>query len=676
MRSFFRELRRRNVYRAAAAYAVVGWLVVQIATQVLPIFDVSALALRIIVLVIVAGFPLVLILSWVYEVTPQGIVRTDEVPPTASITRSTGQRLNVVIIGTLVLAVLFLVAQRYLFPQKAIEAKGAISDKSIAVLPFENLSEDKSNAFFAEGIQDEILTRLAKIGALKVISRTSTQHYASSPDNLPEIARQLGVANILEGSVQKIGDAVHINVQLIRAATDDHLWAEIYNRKLDDIFGVQGEVAGAIALALNAKLSGAEKVAIADRPTQNPAAFEAYLRGRALDDAGYAYSVSRAQADAYANAVRMDPGFALAWAQLAMTEGYLYFNGIDPDRFTAESVKHATDMAVQLQPELSEVHLAQGHYRYRVLRDFDGAAQAFEAALEQSPNDALTLQSLGLVERRQGHWDRAITHLEQAATLDPRNVGLMTAIGGETYSNLRRYDEERKWLDRALAIEPNDAMAIGYKAYAYMLEGHLDDAARVLDPLPVANADPNIGVFRIYLRILQRRNDEAIAEAKSLLARTDGVLEGYRTKIAVYLGFAQLRAGDATAASDTFAEVVKRTESAKDHVDDALVPVDRAFALAGAGRKDEALEQARHAVDLYSNDAIWRPYAEATLIQVQGMTGDRDAAVSGLETLLKQSAGPTPAQLRLEPMWDSFRGDPRFEKLAAKDDAPVEVAAH
>ena len=307
MRSFLRELRRRNVYRAAAAYAVVGWLVVQIATQVLPIFEVSALALRIIVLVIVAGFPLVLILSWVYEVTPQGIVRTDEVPPATSITRSTGQRLNTVIIGTLVLAVLFLVAQRYLFPQKATETKNAISDKSIAVLPFENLSEDKSNAFFAEGIQDEILTRLAKIGALKVISRTSTQHYASSPDNLPDIARQLGVANILEGSVQKVGDAVHINVQLIRAATDDHLWAEIYNRKLDDIFGVQGEVAGAIALALNAKLSGAEKIAVADKPTENPAAFEAYLRGRALDDAGYVYSVSRAQADAYANAVRMDP---------------------------------------------------------------------------------------------------------------------------------------------------------------------------------------------------------------------------------------------------------------------------------------------------------------------------------------------------------------------------------
>jgi TolB-like protein/Tfp pilus assembly protein PilF len=676
MRSFFRELRRRNVYRAAAAYAVAGWLVVQIATQVLPIFDVSAIALRIIVLVIVAGFPLVLILSWVYEVTPKGIVRTEDVPPDASITDRTGRRLNAVIIGTLAVAVLLLVAQRYLFPQKTAETKSAISDKSIAVLPFENLSEDKSNAFFAEGIQDEILTRLAKIGALKVISRTSTQHYASSPDNLPEIARQLGVANILEGSVQKIGDAVHINVQLIRAASDDHLWAEIYNRKLDDIFGVQGEVAGAIALALNAKLSGAEQAAVSDKPTQNAAAFEAYLRGRALDDAGYVYSVARAQTDAYADAVRLDPAFALAWAELAMSEGYLYFNGIDPERFTVESVKHATDMAVQLQPELAETHLAQGHYRYRVLRDFDGAAQAFEAALKQSPNDVLTLNSLGLVERRQGHWDRALKHLEQAATLDPRNVGLMTSIGGETYSNLRRYDEERQWLDRALAIEPDDVMAIGYKAFSYMLEGRLDDAARILDPIPAANVDAGIAAFRIYLRILQRRNDEAIAEAKSVLARPDESLEGFRSRIGVYLGFAELRAGDAAAARETFAALATRIEGSKDHVDDTLMPVDLALAYAGAGQNDNALKQAHHAVDLYASDAIWRPYAEATLIQVQGMTGERAAAVAGLDKLLRQSAGPTPAQLRLDPMWDSFRGDPQFEKLAARDDVAVVATAH
>jgi TolB-like protein len=321
-------------------YAVAGWLLVQVATQVLPIFDVSALALRVIVLVIVAGFPIALVLSWIYEVTPQGIVRTEQVAPQESITHRTGRRLDFVIIAVLGLAVIYMIAQRYWLPQKNV---AVITDKSVAVLPFENLSDDKANQYFAEGIQDEILTRLAKIGALKVISRTSTQHYASSPNNLPEIAKQLGVANILEGSVQRAGDAVHINVQLIRAATDDHLWAEVYNRKLDDIFAVEGEVAAAIADALNTKLSGAEQEAVAKRPTENLVAYDAYLHGRALWAAGYDYANSRKVAAAYAEAVRVDPKFALAWAQLSMVSGYLFFNNVDPAQFTAESVKHAAE---------------------------------------------------------------------------------------------------------------------------------------------------------------------------------------------------------------------------------------------------------------------------------------------------------------------------------------------
>jgi TolB-like protein/Flp pilus assembly protein TadD len=673
VRSFFRELRRRNVYRAGAAYAVVGWLVVQIATQVLPLFEVSPLALRVIVLLIVAGFPIVLILSWVYEVTPEGIVRTGDVAPDESITHHTGRRLNVVIIGVLALAVLFLVAQRYLFPQHATLPAAAVSDKSIAVLPFENLSEDKANAFFAQGIQDEILTRLAKIGALKVISRTSTQHYASSPDNLPEIARQLGVANILEGSVQKAGDAVHINVQLIHAASDEHLWAEIYNRKLDDIFAVEGEVAGAIADALKAKLSGAEKAAVTDEPTQNIAALEAYMRGRALDASGYGYAVVRMQLDAFEEAVRLDPAFAPAWAQISMLSGYLYFNGVDPSRFTPESVKHATDMAVQLAPELPETQLAQGGYQYRVLRDYDAAAKAFGAAVKEWPNNNFALQSLGLVERRQGHWDRALVHLEQAASLDPRNAGLMVVIGGETYFNLRRYDEARQWLDRALALEPRDVMARFYKANSYAVEGRLDAAEQTLGPVG-ADADPTLGLAHVNLRVLQRRDDEAIAEAKALLARPDDALEGWRTRIAVLLGLAERRAGHADAARKTFAEAAAHAEPLKDHVDDTIVPVDLAFAYAGAGRNEDARKQAQRAVELYSNDAIFRPWAERTQIQVAAMAGDRDSGIPGIELLLKEPGGPTPAELRFDPAWDPFRGDPRFEKLAAAT-APSRPAA-
>jgi len=664
VQSFFRELRRRNVYKAGAAYAVVGWLIVQIATQVLPLFEVSPLALRVIVLLIVAGFPIVLVLSWVYEVTPEGIVRTEEVKPGESIAHHTGRRLNAVIIGVLALAVLLLVAQRYMFPQHAAAPAAAIADASIAVLPFENLSEDKANAFFAQGIQDEILTRLAKIGALKVISRTSTQHYASSPDNLPDIARQLGVANILEGSVQKAGDAVHINVQLIRAATDEHLWAEVYNRKLDDIFSVEGEVAGAIAMALNAKLSGAEQAAVTDKPTQNIAALEAYMRGRALDDSGYGYAVTRRQADAFEEAVRLDPAFASAWAQLSILSGYLYFNGVDPARFTAESVKHATDMAVQLAPELPETQIAQGSYQYRVLRDYDGAANALEAAVKERPNNKFALQVLGLVERRQGHWDRALVHLEQAAALDPRNAGLMVVIGGETYFNLRRYDEARQWLDRALALEPHDVMARFYKSNSYAVEGRLDAAEEALGDVGT-DADPTLGLAHLNLRVLQRRDAEAIAEAKALLARPDDALEGWRTRIAVLLGLAERRAGHAEAARQTFAEAATHVETLKDHVDDTLIPIDLAFAYAGAGRNADAERQAQRALELYSNDAIFRPWAEQTQIQVAAMAGERDAGIPGIELLLKEPGGVTPATLRLDPSWDPFRGDPRFEKLAA-----------
>ncbi|HKP67446.1 MAG TPA: tetratricopeptide repeat protein [Casimicrobiaceae bacterium] len=676
MRSFLSELKRRNVYKAGAAYAVVGWLVVQIATQVLPVFDVSPLALRVIVLLIAAGFPIVLALSWVYEVTPEGIVRTDEVKPGESIAHHTGRRLNVVIIGVLALAVLLLVAQRYIFPQRVAAPAAAVPDKSIAVLPFENLSEDKANAFFAQGIQDEILTRLAKIGALKVISRTSTQRYASSPDNLPEIARQLGVANILEGSVQKAGDAVHINVQLIHAASDEHLWAEVYNRKLDDIFGVEGEVAGAIADALNAKLSGAEKAAVTDKPTQNIAAVEAYMRGRTLDEAGYGYAVARRQIDAYEEAVRLDPAFARAWAQLSILSGYLYFNGVDPARFTAESVKHATDMAVQLAPELPEVQIAQGGYRYRVLRDYDGAAKALEAAVKERPNSNYALQTLGLVERRQGHWDRALMHLEQAASLDPRNAGLMVVIGGETYSNLRRYDEAREWLDRALALEPHDVMATYYKTLSYVYEGRLEDAEHVLEPaVHLPDVDPTLSFLHVYLRLMQRRDGEAIAEAKALLARPDDSLEGWRTRTALYLALAERRSGHADAARAAFADAAAHAEPMKEQVNDTVVPADLALAYAGAGRNADARKQAQRAVELYSNDAISRPWTEQAQVLVDAMAGDRDAGIPTIELLLKVPCGVTQGELRFDPAWDPFRGDPRFEKLTASAAPSRPVAA-
>src|SRR5439155_794607 len=296
--SFFAELKRRNVYKVAVAYAVVSWLLIQIATQVFPFFEIPNWAVRLVVLLLILGFPVALILSWAFEITPEGIKRESEIEPDKSITHHTGRKIVALTIVLGVAAAGLLAFQLLrskspnaaaVLPSMASNAAVDIPSKSIAVLPFDNLSDDKSNAYFAEGIQDEILTRLSKIAALKVISRSSTQKYKSAPDNLREVGRQLGVANLLEGSVQKIANAVHINVQLIRAATDEHLWAESYNRPLDDVFGVEGEVAGAIAEQLNAKLTGAEAKAISDKPTQNVAAFDAYLRGLSIEHNRYTF---------------------------------------------------------------------------------------------------------------------------------------------------------------------------------------------------------------------------------------------------------------------------------------------------------------------------------------------------------------------------------------------------
>jgi TolB-like protein len=350
---FLTELKRRNVYRAAVAYGVVAWFLTQLTTQVLPLFEIPNSAMRFVVIALVVGFPIAMLLAWVYEFTPEGIVRTEDLRPAQarSIQRATGRILDFIIIGALLLVIAMLIVGRLPFYRQTGES---ISEKSIAVLPFENRSEDKANAYFADGIQDEILTRLAKIGALKVISRTSTQHYKSAPENLPEIARQLGVAHILEGSVQKAGDQVHINAQLIRAATGEHLWAESYDRKLENIFSVEAEVATAVAEALKAKLSGAEQQALAQKPTNNPEAYDAYLRGLAYSlRPGWNQPNNLASVKHLSEAVKLDPKFGVAWAWLARESALGYFNQIDVPALR-ETAKDAASKAIEFLPNLAE----------------------------------------------------------------------------------------------------------------------------------------------------------------------------------------------------------------------------------------------------------------------------------------------------------------------------------
>jgi len=540
-------------------------------------------------------------------------------------------------------------------------APGSVSEKSIAVLPFENLSRDPDNAYFTDGIQDEILTRLSKIAALKVISRTSTQKYKSAPDNLRDVGRQLGVANLLEGSVQKVANAVHVNVQLIRAANDEHLWAESYNRKLDDVFGVEGEVASAIADQLKTKLSGAEQKAVAERPTQNAAAYDAYLHAVAIDDAA-TLDITKQAAPLYAEAVRLDPQFALAWARLSVARSQLYFNGVDPQTNTGAAVKEGADRAIALQPELGEAWLAQGVYRYRVVRDFQGALQSYEEALRRLPNSAFVLEQIGHLERRLGQIDAAQKHYQAAAQLDPRNIGILLTTA-ETLSGLRRFDEAQMLLDRVLQISPGNEFALAVEAGNFHAQGRLKEAAEVLAKAPANSQDEGITVLRALQLYYERHFDEAVVQIQNAPPTT---VSDPRTVI--LLGQCQQRAGKNDEARATFTRAVAAMKPKPDSVvavDARQLPIFLAWAYIGLSEKEKALEQARQAIVDYSTDALSKPFAESSLAIVQAQTGDIDSAIAALPHLLEVPNGATIGNLRIDPLWDPLRNDPRFQKLCS-----------
>src|SRR5437870_300823 len=396
--NFFAELKRRNVYKVAVAYAVVGWLVVQVTTQVFPIFEIPNWALRLIVLAIVIGFPIALVMAWAFELTPEGIKRTEDVDLATQASSKSRTWIYVVIVGALLSVGLFMLG-RYGFREK-VSSSSELPAKSIAVLPFESLSDDKSNAYFAEGIQDEILARLSKISDLKVISRTSTQKYKSAPSNLREIAQQLGVANILEGSVQKAGDQVRITVQLINALKDDHLWADTYDRKMIDIFGVESDVAQKIAASLEAKLTGREKQEVAVVGTKNPEAYDAYLRALALRGGQQLKDLFKTR-EFLQHAVDLDPNYVQAWAFLGATDSLIYFFP-DSSAERKEKARTAVETALRLGPDLAEAHNAMGIYKYYCLQDYDGALAEFEIQLQHAPRDWSALFVTSLVRRRQG----------------------------------------------------------------------------------------------------------------------------------------------------------------------------------------------------------------------------------------------------------------------------------
>ena len=549
-------------------------------------------------------------------------------------------------------------------------------DKGIAVLPFENRSEDKANAYFADGIQNEILTRLSKIADLKVISRTSTQQYQSKPANLREIAKQLGVANILEGSVQKVGDQVRVNVQLINAQTDSHLWADTYDRKLTDIFEVESEIAKRIAESLQAKLAGHEEQELAVRPTNNPEAYDAYLRGLAYFSKTTNIPADFLGAQKYLKeAVRLDPNFALSWALLSIVDarGYISLN-LQPTAALREEARQAAETALTLQPNLGEALLAKGQYHYACLKDYDTAVRYFEQARQFLPNSSRIPESLALVTRRQGQWDRSERYFDEAERLDPRNVRLLTQHA-VSYIALRRFPEALRKLDEVLNIAPGDVDKLATKAAIAQAQGDLPRASALLTPLHPSRDFVGALKTQVYQAILERRPASTIPRLKEVLVKPDPALGFYNGELRFWLGWAQEMAGDHVAARESWRQARSELEPLlKEQPKNHNLLGDLALTNMCLGDKAAALALAERAMaaNPIENDAITGPSPIEILARVAAQMGEPDRAIAALQKLLSTPyASPvvrlnvplTPALLRLDPMFDPLRNDPRFQKL-------------
>ena len=583
------------------------------------------------------------------------------------------------LIATALLLLAVIIAAFVIVSRKSISPASSISEKSIAVLPFENLSEDKANAYFADGIQDEILTRLSKIADLKVISRTSTQHYKSAPENLREIASQLDVANILEGSVQKSGDAVRVNVQLIKAANDSHLWADTFDRKLTDVFSVESEVAKAIADQLRAKLTGQEEQVISAKPTNNPEAYDAYLRGLAYTLKPANTPANTLGAQKYLReAVRLDPKFALSWALLSNVDasGYIALN-LQPTVALREDARQAAETALTLEPNLGEALMAKGYYHYACLKDYDTAVRYFEQARQFLPNSSRIPESLAYVARRRGQWDQSEIYFNEAERLDPRNVFLLTQHA-LSYIDLRRFAEALQKLDQVLDITPDDVDTVVQKAAIAQAEADLPRASMLLTTLhPVAD-DSSALETQVYQAILERRPAQIIPRLKEILAKPDPTLGYYSGELRFWLGWAHEVAGDHAAAQGTWRQARNELESfLKEQPANYLLIGDLALTNMGLGDKAAALALIERAMAVIpiEKDALDGPSPIEILARVSAQLGEPDRAIAALEKLLSIAyEGPlasnvplTPALLRLDPMFDPLRNDPRFQKLIAKE---------
>jgi TolB-like protein/cytochrome c-type biogenesis protein CcmH/NrfG len=647
-KNFFTELKRRNVYKVAIAYAVVAWLLMQVASQIFPFFQIPNWTVRLVVLLLIIGFPVALILAWAFELTPEGIKRAEDVDVSKSITLS-----NL---------------------SKETPATRAI-EKSIAVLPFENFSEDKAFTFFADGMHDEILNSLAKIGDLKVISRTSVMQYRNAQArNLPEIAQALNVAHVLEGSVRRSANRVRVSAQLINARDDTHVWVEKYERELADVFAIQSEIAQAIAESLQAKLTSREEQALAVKPTNNPEAYDAYLCGLAFEarsGSGYSRDAIPKAISFYESAVKLDPNFGLGWARLSRAHALLYHIRGGTTAARRDVAKKALENAQKLKPNSPETQLALGYYQYWVLRDYELAKTTFKRVQKMLPGSSEVPVGIAFTTRRQGNWDESVAYWEQGLALDPRNGELLNEAAS-TYAALRQFPAALKLYDRALDIVPNDPDLMASKAGIYQAQGNLTQAAKALSEINTQTASWHAFGIKITQLRLERNHGEAI---RLLQAWQASASEIENVAMQVLLAFAQRLDGDTVGAKVTAEQMRDPLEAlCKNQPDEALFAGGLSLANAVLGQKDSALKGAERAVMLLpsNKDRVSGPGFEEILALIQTMLGENSRAIPTLTRLLQtpynsllyfQTTPLTPALLRLDPLWGPLHADPAFQKL-------------
>lgn len=674
-KNFFGELRRRNVYKVAAAYAIVSWLIIQVATQTFPVLEIPNWCVRLVIVLLVLGFPVAMILAWAYELTPEGIRRADEVAPAKApaANRRTGQKLNTLIIAVLGCAVAFLLYQK--FHPGATSA--AIPEKSIAVLPFDNFSDDKENAFFADGIQDDILTSLAKIHDLKVISRTSVMPYrGAAKNNLPQIAQALGVVNVLEGSVRRGEGRVVVSVQLIDARSDRHLWAKRYDRPLADSLGLQGELASEIASELRATLSPEEKDRVETKPTENPDAYVLYLKARPYEsNPDRLFEDFKLAERLYSEAIQHDPSFALAYARLSATLARIY-HWFDPTDDCKAQIKKNAEKALALKPDLGEGHLALGLYYYWTEANYDKALEQLRLASAALPNDSEIGYVSAAIRRRQGNWKENLELLKKSQTLDPGNANVVWEMAF-TYAFVHDWPQAAQMYDRVVALAPDSANFKINRAYIDLYANGKTDALKATLANIPAGVDPSGLVTRARWDLAMLERDYAAAD-RAMASYSLDVFQsdGMPMPKSFFRGCTALARGDAAAAQTRFAAALPTFESAVQQAPSTgLRHANLGLLYSFMGRKDDAIREARRAVELEpeSKDAVVAPWMNGFLAMIYARTGDLDSALPILERAL---ASPFPVDntncsvsyndLRKRWQWDPVRNDPRFQKLLAR----------